>query len=377
MLRLSRRSFLTSAAGAALLRACEPSATTPPVGSPLRRGRYSVARALLGVTPGTERPAMPPLVHISNWIQNVVNCPGGPVLKAERPDRISVAVYYPAVEESVDVSRSIPSLLHSGRTWPVILYAHARRKWITCPADVKAGLDPSLSDFTQDFRRVDRLLSHVASHGYVIAAPDLGWLVHTDEFADLELGEDSPRATILIAVHDALRAGAGSWFDNRLNFRKLALFGHSTGAAACLLARRQLTAASLLGLIAPAMQEDALAEAEHAPTTLVIGGTRDTGQAAIPDVVFARLQARKILVTMEGANHLGFTELCTVDNQTCMDTDPPGATSRIVQQEVAAAYLAAAARLFLDGAASMKPYLDGTRDIGAAAIGPPVHVTWQ
>jgi hypothetical protein len=322
---------------------------------------------------------MPPDVQIAYDPRNVKECTGGPTIRVERPGHIDAAIYYPATEESVDVHRSIPSLLQTGPTWPVILYAHARRRFITCPQEVPSPMAPALSDFTQDFRRVDRMLSHVASHGYVVAAPDLGWLIHAIESAEAVEGFASPRAAILVALHNALEANQGTWFDGQLNFRKLALFGHSTGAAGCLIARRNLPMVGLLGLIAPAIlaAEDILALAEEAPTTIVIAATRDTMQGANPDEVFARLRQRKVLVRMEGANHLGFTELCSVDNQVCMDTDPPGAVSRIVQQEVAAAYLVAAARLFLDGASSMKPYLDGTADTGAANIGPPVTVTWQ
>ena len=376
---MSRRLFLASAAGGALLRACPPSGPLPPVGSPLRRGRYWVGRALLGTTPGTSAPLLPDRVHMGINSLNTRACPNGPTLTAEQPLRIRASIYYPAIEESVDVGRRISSLLDHRHTWPVILYAHAKRKSITCPAEVKPGLDADLADFSADFRRVDRLLSHVASHGYVIVAPDLGWLMQTPEFAPDPMNEDnSPRAAILVALHDALQSNEGQWFDGQLNFQKLALFGHSTGAAGCLIARRHLPMVGLLGLIAPAIvDEGILALAEEAPTTLVIAGSRDVVQGANPDVVFARLRRRKILVHMEGANHLGFTELCSVDNQVCMDTDPPGAVSRIVQQEVAAAYLVAAARLFLDGDSSMRPYLDGTADTGAANIGPPVTVTWQ
>ena len=139
---VSRRVFLASAASGALLQACPPSRPVPPVGSPLRRGRYSVGRALLGTTPGTTKPGMPERVKFAgSGAVNVLVCADGTTVRPHRPDHIDAAIYYPAIEESVDLTRTIPSLVHTGRQWPVILYAHAKRKALVCPQEVRPPLD--------------------------------------------------------------------------------------------------------------------------------------------------------------------------------------------------------------------------------------------
>lgn len=363
---MTRRDFLLAASAMSLLPA---GAAAQPRGAPLARGPYRVGRALLGVTPATAQPAMPAAVEISHRPGNAIHCANG-MLSAERPGRIAAALHYPAREDSTDVERPIADWIDRSRRHPLVLYAHAKRRWLTCPEHVPPGLDSSLSDPGQDFRRAERLLSHIASHGFVVAAPDLGWLVETFEEGDWDGVGGLPRARILVALHAALAEHAGGWFGGALDLGRIALVGHSTGAAACLAANERLKGVRALGLIAPGVDDALRPKARRSPATLVIASSLDLQLARDPALVYREARRPKLMVRLEGANHLGFTELCTDDNRACIDGEPPASIARAVQQDVAASYLAVFLRHYLAGERSMRRYL-----AGKPALGTPVTVT--
>lgn len=321
--------------------------------SPLERGPHRVARALLGLSPGTTRLPVPEEVPFSSQL---LRCSAGHS-QVVRPDGISAAVYFP---------------LAAGR-FPLILYAHGKRTRLYCPEDLPPGLDRSLADHTRDYLRTGRILSHLASHGFVVAAPDLGWLMHMYEGGAWDAPPSLARSRLLVALHQHLAAHP-AWFGGRADPLRLALFGHSTGGAACLTARQKLAHARLLGLLAPAAFDFPVATPDPPPATLVIAGSRDTEQGVRPDLVYERAPRPRALVVLRGANHLGYTGLCSADNRACADLDAPGEIAREAQQDAAAAYLAAAARLYLRGDEAMRPYLEGRRDIGARF---PVEVRSQ
>jgi hypothetical protein len=377
---ISRRRFLGAAGACALLQACsllDPISGVP-IGSPLRRGRYAVGRARLGITPGTFRPPMPAHVHLPNNRYIIESC-ATEIVQVDRPSAIDAMVWYPARQESPDIARPIDKWVNREQRYPLILYAHAKRKKITCTELVPEGLDADLAEHNLDYTRVDAMLSHIASWGFVIAAPDLAWLLALVEYGSVDdIGNRDkpyvfPRARILIALHDLLVAESSAWFSDRIDTAVLGLFGHSNGATACLGASTRLRNTRILGLLAPAVEDLAAVRTGH--PALVIGGTNDTNEGANPDAVYARLSGEKYLVKIGGANHLGYTGLCSADNRICMDQDPAGDIPRRVQQETAAAYLSAAARAFLYGDESMLSYLRNDRYTGAERLLPSLEVS--
>jgi hypothetical protein len=315
--------------------------------TPVQRGRYRVERGLLGVAAGTTRVPVPDEVPFSSQL---LRC-SRTVSQVVRPDSITAAVYYPA---------------QPGR-FPLILYAHAKRTRLYCPEDVPPGLDRSFFDHTRDFLRAERIHEHVASHGFVVVAPDLGWLMHMYEGGAWDAPPSLARTRLLVALYEHLAANP-SWFGGRADPQRLALFGHSTGAAACMTARQRLPHARLLGLLAPAAFDAAIRTPHPPPVTIVIAGSRDTSQGVRPDLAYRHSPRPRALITLRGANHLGFTELCSANNRVCADLDTPGDIARDAQQDAAAAYLAAAARLVLLGDEAMRPYFEGGRAIGARVI---------
>ena len=298
---------------------------------------------------------MPEGVDISDREENHVRCPKG-ILAARRPADIAAQVWYPAKQDSNDVLRPVPDLVSPrGGRFPLILYAHAKRRWLTCPEHIPAPLDTAFSDYSQDFRRADRMLSQLASQGFVVAAPDLGWLVETFELGDWTEPNGLPRARILRALHQHLLRNARNW---RVDFERIGLIGHSTGGAAVLSLLEMVPQVKFVGLIAPGGPEHVLAKSRRSPATMVIAASIDLQLVHDPvDYVYKPAPNPKVLVRMEGANHLGFTDLCSEDNRMCMDGDPPGLMDRATQQNLAASYLSAMARLYLLGDKSAEAVL--------------------
>jgi predicted dienelactone hydrolase len=318
-----------------------------------RRDSYPVGRALLGVTPGTARPPTPAGINISDRAENTITCKNGPVT-ARRPDEIAGQLWYPARKEAHDAGTPIGENLAQG-SFPLILYAHAKRRWLTCPEHVHQLLPSAYADYSHDFRRADRILSKLASYGFVVAAPDLGWLVETFELGDWENPAGLPRAKILRELHGYLAHKAREW---RIDLDRIGLIGHSTGGAAVLSLTEVLPGVKFVGLIAPGGSEHVLAKVRGSPATMVIVSTLDVQLVHDPvDWVYRPAPEPKVLVRLDGANHLGFTDLCTEDNKVCMDGEPPALIDRMTQQDLAATYLSAMARRFLHGDRSMTAIL--------------------
>lgn len=343
-MRLSRREFLCSATALGL--SAYAARGGAQARTPLQPGPQRVERAILGLAAGTTRVPVPEEVPFSSQL---IRCRSG-VSQVVRPDSIAAAVYHP---------------LAPGR-YPLILYAHAKRTRLYCPQDLPPVLERSYADHTRDFLRGRRLHAHIASHGFVVVVPDLGWLMHMFEGGAWDAPPSLARSRLLVALFEHLQANPG-WFGGRIDTSRLALFGHSTGGSACMSARQRLPHARLLGLVAPAAFDFAPRTPEPPPLSVVIAGTRDTSQGVRPDLVFEHSPRPRVLVTLHGANHLGYTELCSPSNRVCADLDTPGEIARDLQQDAAAAYLTAAARFALLGEADMRPYLEGTRPLGLQA----------
>jgi pimeloyl-ACP methyl ester carboxylesterase len=358
-MNLVRRRLMTGAGAAALLSGCPLNVVQTPADSPMRRGPFEVGQAILGVTPDT----LPlPVPADLAFTPALATCDGGPSPQMP-PSEIRSVVYYPAVATSDDVSLRIRSRLATG-AFPLVLFAHGRRyaPWCVTPP----GIEASATDVRQDFLKWDELLSHVASHGFIVVAPDLGWLLQTLESRpwpdDPAATDGPPRATLLARLHAQL-AARQDLFADQMNHLRLTLVGHSTGAEACVAAAQKLPQTKLLCMLAPAIL---FPDLSGSPATLVIGGTLDTGQGANPRQTFDSAPRPRTLVTLTGATHFGYSRLCSIDNRTCPADDPsgPGAISRTVQAQAAGTFIAAAARRYAKLDASMDPYLAGTAETG-------------
>ena len=208
------------------------------------------------------------------------------------------------------------------------------------------------------------MLQHVASYGCVALAPDLSWLPYTAAQSEILQSFDE-RAVVLVSYYQYLLSLNDTLFANQLDVSRVILVGHSTGAGGATEAGRMLSASVHLqslsyGLIAP---EFAGQSGPDLHNLLVLGGTLDTGQDAEPQQAYNAGGMPKTLVTIPGANHFGYTDLCDPGN-TCSDigfSDQNGTITSAGQQHAGAAYLAALVRLYALGDETARPYLSGEK----------------
>ena len=105
---------------------------------------------------------------------------------------------------------------------------------------------------------------------------------------------------------------------------------------------------------------------------LVLGGTLDDQQDADPQAAYMAADTPKTWVTIPGANHFGYTDICPADNScdSARLLDENGTITRAAQQQTAAAYLAALLRYYIKGDSTVRPYLTGQQQIeGLDALG--------
>jgi predicted dienelactone hydrolase len=163
------------------------------------------------------------------------------------------------------------------------------------------------------------LAEHLATHGWIVAATD-----HPgNTFADLDmLSDDAATARSAVDrpldvafVLDAMLAdGAGT--NLAVDPTRVAASGHSFGAWTSIeIARRDDRFAAVVSL-APGFPEPsspAIAGELDGRPLLLLGGSADgTTPFAEQDAAYAAASAPKLLVRLEGAGHLDFSDLCRV-----------------------------------------------------------------
>ena len=354
----SRRTFLavaglgTSGVGmAALLGGCSSTSTRVPALTPLMNGPYTAGTLILGESsiPGMPQPFQQ----------------GGlPVSISEVPPSVKAAVYYPAV-----ISNEKHTLHIAPGPFPVLLYAHAFRGG----QSALVGSHPADRDFTS----VATMLQHVTTYGCVCVAPDLSWLMD-DAWGTSTANTFLERAVVLVNYYEYLLSLNVSVFKQQLDLTRVLVVGHSTGAGGAVQAGgilggfgRHLNALAY-GLIAPEFGGGSNANVHN---LLALGGDRnsDDQQDADPGGAFLAASAPKTLVTIPGANHFGYTDICPADNSCSSGAhllDENGTITRAAQQQTAAAYLAALLRYYIQGDSTVRPYLSGQQQIeGLDALG--------
>ena len=362
----SRRTFLAAAGlgTAALVSGCSSTLTNPPKTSPFLVGPYQAGGLVLGEYAATvgmpqnlTRSTIPVGdIPVENGVMDFNNvCQNNLVVPAALPTNVKAAVYYP-----YDANASNPINISTKGPFPVLLLAHGFRDTLNA-CDTAFPID-------RDFTRYDVMLRHVTTYGCVAVAPDLSWLPGARPSADdPEVPQDGAlylRASILLQYYQYLQLLNRSLFANQLDLTRVVLVGHSTGGGSATQAGFLLPLESghqpvAYGLIAPIPIPSSANP--NVQNLLVLKGTQDMLQGADPLRAFTGGAAPKTLVTIPGANHWGYTNLCGLDNS-CAGAavdDNPGTISAAGQQNTAAAYLAALVRLYALGDATARPYLSG------------------
>lgn len=356
-----------------------PTPTLDP-SSPAGSGPYQTGKVILGEDPVAATHALTQYFTLNGYpgfpnhfLVDQNHCADGTLVGTQLPRTIVAAVYYPKYYSGTKYqpAASNPLGMPLG-VFPVLLYAHAARDPL---GSACGGAHPS----TRDFAGVEVMLRHVASYGCVAVAPDLSWIPGgaipggASEFQKYVI---ALRADILIAYFQHLGMLNNTLFAQRLDLSRLVMVGHSTGGPAVVEAGRLLAALTAFqslsyGLIA------SLPLLHYIPgyNTLVLKGTFDTRQGADPDQNYAAAGLPKTRVTIPGANHFGYTDLCPPNNHAADVgiSDENGAIPRDAQQLAGAAYLAALVRYYAQGDQTARPYLSGEKAVeeleGAGAPG--------
>jgi len=164
------------------------------------------------------------------------------------------------------------------------------------------------------------MLRHVASYGVICVAPNLSWAPPATENRARDYADNGA-----FEIRAKVLASYWLYFASELNARLFApqvdlshviFVGHSTGGGAATQAGRNLSRlvsfrSIAYGLIAPI----SLSTAEDVRNLVVLGGTQDTFQGANPIDAYMTATLPKSLVTIPGANHFGYTDLCDDSNK--------------------------------------------------------------
>ena len=200
---------------------------------------------------------------------------------------------------TADAFQDAPAKAHAGG-YPVVVFSHGL-----------AGFpEQSVS-----------LTTHLASWGYVVAAPD-----HVERSLDGMLGDAAKSVTAkstdvetLGATLDWLQgqsAKDGSLLHGLVNANEAAVAGHSSGASAAYLAAG--TGTKFKAFISYSVDLSDHTENGKAPAIpkipgMVMTGTGDTvNDPAASVAAFEGMKAPKYLVKIHGAGHLVFSDICLI-----------------------------------------------------------------
>jgi predicted dienelactone hydrolase len=391
---VSRRQFLAVAglgATAAALGACginasttllAPSATPNP--SPAAPGPYQVGEVILGEDDVALYDALSQFMTLggdpgfpSNFLVDDNRCADGTLVGPQLPPNIHAAVYYPSAAGAGTPIPTLPIATISSQSltanplsiakgpFPVMLYAHAYRDPL---GSACGGAHPS----TRDFTSVGDMLRHVASYGCVVVVPDLSWIPGGFNPATFDYYKYGIvlRAQVLMRYYDRLMSLNGRLFAQQLDLSRLIMAGHSTGGPSAVEAARLLSfdfqfGSLSYGLLAPI--PGVLYGAKS--NLLVLKGGNDLLQGADPAAAYAGGGLPRTLVTIPGANHFGYSDICPENNHCAgVISDTNADIGRALQQLAGASYLAALVRYYARGDATTRPYLSGEKQVEGLVI---------
>jgi len=239
-------------------------------------GRYGVGETSL-VLVDTSRPTM------ANG-----TFPGAP----ERT--LPTAVWYPTASGASGANAALAS---EGRPFPLVIFAHA------------------LGSFS---RQSTFLTTHLASHGYIVAAPSfpLSNIASPGGATVADVPAQVGDVTFLIDSFLGFAADPVSRFAGGVDGERIGLTGHSGGALTTLVTTydanlREPRIKAAVPLAPPScFLQPGYFDATRVPL-LIVQGDRDllvdpTGDAG---AVYARAQAPKALLLVHGGTHFGFADL--------------------------------------------------------------------
>jgi predicted dienelactone hydrolase len=265
---------------------------------------------------------------------------------------LQTAVWYPATPGT---SGRDVALAVDGRPFPLVVFGHA------------LGSYNSQSMF---------LTTHLASHGYVVAAPafPLSNAAAPGGARITDLPAQAGDITFVIDAFLGFASAAGNRFAGGIDAERIAMSGHSGGALTTLVAAydqrlRDPRIKAALPFSPPGcFFQQGYFDAAGVPL-LILQGDRDLLADAVGDAtaVFTRARPPKTLVVVREGNHLGFADVGTaLDDGFVCQTFPDRTDLNAQLAAVMAALGGSAAHLAPDGCPTLycagdTAHVDGRR----------------
>jgi dienelactone hydrolase len=277
-----------------------------------------------------------------------------------KPENNRAIIYFPATDEGAVISDR----------FPLIVFGHGMRaKCSTCPEN-------SPDDNGEDFRRWSVILRHLASWGFIIISPDLSWLTPQGDTIGIEDRMFLLRDAVNYMLDENSRVG--SPFANRVRSTCIGAMGHSMGADAAILLGTSGEMGENISVIAPIAPPNTLGvSSNHIPDfaprpVILFQGTKDVWYCFFSpsksEAIYAAYdtaERSKHLITIEGANHFGYTDdICDNSDNFSIDKCPRDLLPWDDQQSIAKAYLTAFFRRYLSPGCvtELDVYLNGSQE---------------
>ena len=284
------------------------------------------------------------------------------------PSEIPAIIYYPAR------ANGLARRVARGGPFPLIVFGHASRD--SDPGAFGVDLCPGApEDITQDYRQLSGILSHLASRGFVTIAPDLSWI--SGYYGVIGAAHPNRVGALRDAINYMIgENGRGqSRFHNKIRTTGIGAMGYSAGGSSTVILGTDGSVPNIeaMVLIAPVdvtwwgSPPASVVIDSFAPNpVLILDGTADTGLFGCcpygrdaPADIYEGAGATKYLVTIDGANHYGYTD------DICLE--PPGDgdadISQANQRKIAKAYITAFFEWHLRGTMGMDEYLTHVRTV--------------
>ncbi|HEV7719817.1 MAG TPA: dienelactone hydrolase family protein [Iamia sp.] len=239
-----------------------------------------------------------------------------------------VVVWYPAADAGAGIDEPTGTFDIASLLSPELQAQVPAEMRIQYPVAAAPGAAPATDDgpyplvlFSHGFAGFPEqsvsLTTHLASWGYVVAAPD-----HVERSLGGILGTAAQGVTpstdpeVLTATADLVALTAddpSSPLDGMVDLERVAVLGHSAGAGAAYRTaatdpRIDAVGAYSLG----AGGDEDLGEAPTVPALVMLGEADETIPADATREVFATMGTPRSLVEIAGAGHLVFSDLCLI-----------------------------------------------------------------
>jgi len=258
-------------------------AVAPSVDEVANRGRYGVGVTTLDLV-DPSRPTLPNR-----------EAPGSP------DRRMAVEVWYPAAATATAPEQRDAALDRSGAPYPLIIFAHG---------------------FSSSRRQSASYMQQLASHGYVVAAPDFPQTrIDTPGGARISAVLDQP-ADVSFVIDEMLKRDAASdgAFAGAIDENRIGMTGHSLGGLTAMLVAYGPFRDPRVKAVAPISPVGCLLPAEIAAgvsvPAMIIGGSRE--RIVDPASIRAAYEAAsppRYYAQIIGADHVRFADLDVTDEQ--------------------------------------------------------------